>query len=291
MLPENERRQAKLALHPNGKLPIFSRCCCRFLTPGIHMFLIRQHYTSPNASRQAELDQAARANAACGLFAGIGIVDGTRRRLTFRDLFDYAHRTFPNEVCVVANSDISFDHTLSLVIPRVLPHVLIALSRWENESGPVMGGHVIDEEDGKLFSQTQDVWIFRGGALPSFRSDQQLGMLACETRLAYEAAAAGVVILNPALSIRTRHHHKSNIRTYTKKDICKGPRYLARITTIDAPIAEGYIIDPSRRPKRRVVRLDGSADAFARQIAEPPRMFGSYRISLRSPIYFRQRSA
>lgn len=263
----------------------------RACSPGISMFLIRQKYTSPNAARQAELDHAARVNASSGLFAGVGLVDGTRHRLTFRDLFDYAHRTFPNEICVIANSDISFDHTLSLVIPRVQPNVLIALSRWENESGPVMGGHVVDEEDGKLFSQTQDAWIFRGGAIPPFRADQQLGILACETRLAYEAAAAGVVILNPAISIRTRHHHQSNVRTYTRKDVYKGPRYLPRITTIDAPVAEGYVIDPTRRPKRRVVRLDGSAENFALQMAEQPPAAGSYRLSFRSPIYFRQRSA
>lgn len=255
------------------------------------MFLIRQDYTSPNALRQAELERAARINASSGLFAGVGLVDGTKRRLTFGDLFDYAHRHYPSEVCVIANSDISFDRTLALVIPHVRPNVLITLSRWENTSGPVMGGHVVDEEDGKLFSHTQDVWIFQGGGLPHFRADLQLGILACETRLAYEAAAAGVIVMNPALSIRTQHHHASNVRTYTKKDVYTGPRYLPRITTIDAPIAEGYVIDPSRRPKRRVVRLTGSAEDFSLAMADQPRFAGSYRLSFRSPIYFRQRTA
>jgi hypothetical protein len=253
------------------------------------MFLIRQDYTSPNAARQAELDHAARVNASSGLFSDIGLVDGTKQRLTFADLFDFAHKTFPDKVCVVANSDISFDQSLKLVLPLILPNTLVALSRWENDTSPVMGGHVHDEESGKLFSHSQDVWIFRGGCLPPFPADQPLGTLACETRMAYEAAAAGVLLLNPALSIRTRHHHASNIRTYTKKDICHGPRYLARITTTDAPVAEGYVIDAKRRPKRRIVRLSRSAEAFAEQMANRPIDRRSVRLAFRSPIYFRQR--
>jgi hypothetical protein len=253
------------------------------------MILIRQNYTSPSDSRQAELDRAAHVNTSSGLFSDIGLVDGTKQRLTFGDLFRYAHKTFPDKVCVVANSDISFDQSLKLVLPLILPNTLVVLSRWETDTSPVMGGHIDDEENGKLFSHSQDVWIFRGGCLPPFRADQQLGTLACETRMAYEAAAAGVLLLNPALSVRTRHHHTSNIRTYTKTDICHGPRYLARMTTTDAPLAEGYVIDTKRRPKRRIVRLSHSAEAFAEQMADRPSDCGSARLAFRSPIYFRQR--
>lgn len=251
------------------------------------MILIRQRYTSSHPERQAELDRAAGINAASGLFAETSDIDATDRRLSFADLFDHAHRTFPGRVCVVANSDISFDHTLRLVRPLVHPNTLLALSRWEDATGPSMGGH-LDSEAGMLFSHSQDVWIFRGGELPAFNADFQLGILACETRLAYEAAAAGIVVSNPAISIRTLHHHATNVRTYTLADVYEGPRYLPRLTTVDAAVAEGLVVGRSFQPKRRVVRLHGSPDSFAAQmVPRPAKPWRMRDLHFRSPIYRR----
>lgn len=262
------------------------------------MILIRQSYRSGNALRQAELDRAAELNASAGLFAAVSEVDGSAGRLTYDDLFSHAARSFPGEICVVANSDISFDDSLRLAVPLVRENALVTLSRWESEAGPVMGGHVADEDHGKLFSQSQDTWIFVAGGLPRFRTDFQLGILTCETRLAYEAAAAGVTVLNPALSVRSWHHHASNDRTYRLGDSYEGPRYLPRLTTAEGAIAEGYVIDRTRRPKGRIVRLAGSATAFAGQTAnrpfldaaEPlPRQLRRLKIGLRSPVFIRRR--
>jgi hypothetical protein len=109
--------------------------------------------------------------------------------------------------------------------------------------------------------------------------------------MAYEAAKAGVLILNSALLIRTRHHHESNVRTYMIEDNYEGPRYLPRMTTIEAPVAEGYVVDTSRRPKRRIVRLTGSATSFAEQTTSNPEPLSLRRLGFRSPIYFRRRPA
>lgn len=251
------------------------------------MILIRQRYTSSNVQRQAELDRAADINAASGLFVETCDIDATDRRLSFADIFDHAHRTFPGRVCVVANSDISFDHTLRLVTPLVHSNTLLALSRWEDGTGPSMGGH-LDSDAGLLFSHSQDVWIFRGGGLPPFDARFQLGILACETRLAYEAPAAGIVVRNPAISIRTLHHHATNVRTYTLADVYGGPRYLPRLTTVDAAVAEGLVVGRSFHPKRRVVRLDGSPDSFAAQMApQPGKPWRLRDLHFRSPIYRR----
>ena len=171
------------------------------------MILIQQHYVSPDPARQAELERAAELNRICPLFEEIELVEGGARRWTFTDLFQLAASRFSGHVCVIANSDISFDASLEVAGQLVdKPATLLALTRWDDDTAPSMEGR-IDTATWRFFSQSQDAWVFRAGSLPAFDADFQLGIPRCENRLAFEAARAGIVIRNPALSITARHHH------------------------------------------------------------------------------------
>jgi len=220
------------------------------------MNLIHEHYMSLDPARAVELATVRERNAASGIFTTIlPVADGGRK--TFAELFDLAARRFPGEICVVANSDIAFDASLAGTEDLIRRHprpLLVALSRWDDPSGPSMEGR-IDPATWRFYSHSQDTWVFRAGSLPDFAAQFTLGIPACESRLAYEAVRAGVAVVNPALSVRTWHHHRSAVRSWRLKDSYRGPLFFPRLTTLDVAPVEGYVLDRSRwRTRRGVVR-------------------------------------
>ena len=208
------------------------------------MILFFEHYSSSDPAREAELAEVRVRNAAAGLFERIvPVADGSRK--TFADLFALAAAGFPGKVCVVANSDIAFDDSLpgaAAWLEQAPGPALVALTRWDDPAGPSMEGRV-DAVRWRFFSHSQDTWMFRAGGLPPFEAGFRLGIPACENRLAYEAHAAGVTIFNPALSIRTWHHHASAVRSWKPADAYRGPLYFPRLTTLEAVAGEGFVLD------------------------------------------------
>ena len=220
------------------------------------MNLIHEHYMSLDPARAVELATVRERNAASGIFTTIlPVADGGRK--TFAELFDLAARRFPGEICVVANSDIAFDASLAGTEDLIRRHprpLLVALSRWDDPSGTSMEGR-IDPATWRFYSHSQDTWVFRAGSLPDYAAQFTLGIPACESRLAYEAVQAGVAVVNPALSVRTWHHHGSAVRSWRLKDSYRGPLFFPRLTTLDVAPVEGYVLDRSRwRTRRGVVR-------------------------------------
>lgn len=252
------------------------------------MILIQQRYRSANEQRQAELDEALSINRSLTVFEGIRGIECGTQRLTFADLFRHAAEHWKGKICVIANSDISFDMSLTQVTGIIAPNKLIALSRWNNVTAPVMGGYVDPHDDGAVYSHSQDAWIFIGGSLPAFRADFQLGILACETRMAYEAASAGTIVVNPALSIRARHHHDTNVRTYTLNDIYRGPRLLPRLAAAEALEARACVVDRRLQPSKRIVTLDGTAASFTDQLQPRSSSWRFRDVRFRSPFYVRR---
>ena len=136
------------------------------------------------------------------------------RRVTFRDLFDYANRELPGGRVIIANADIFFDHTLARLDDYDLAGRLLCLSRWDLYGD---GSWRLYE-----FESSQDAWIFQP-PVPDFDCDFHLGVLGCDNRLAWEAERAGLVLSNPSRSIRAYHLHASGIRRYTAGQRLRGP--------------------------------------------------------------------
>jgi hypothetical protein len=225
------------------------------------MILIQQRYRSSDPRREAELAHVREVNAAAGVFDRVEFVDPGDRRLTFADLFVLAAERFAGSVCVVANSDIAFDESIDLarrLIERERAPLLVALSRWDDDTAPSMEGR-IDPDSWTFYSHSQDAWAFLAGALPPFDCDFRLGVPACENRLAFEAAAAGVAVVNPALAIRCRHHHASAVRSWKLADAYRGPLLFPRLTT-DAVGDRRALVVSRRRfgSRKQVVALEGN---------------------------------
>jgi len=252
------------------------------------MILLQQRYRSADAARQAELDRAWARNEASGLFTEIVAVDGALKRWTFADLLGLAGERFPGEVCVIANSDISFDESLAPLGSWIKPDMLVALTRWDDGTAPSMEGRV-DPRTWRFYSQSQDTWAFRAGALPLFRADFALGVPRCENRFAYEAATAGVAVLNPALSIRTWHHHATNVRSWKRGEHYEGPLYFPRLTTLENRVAEGFVLERTGWRKREWIASLGSGTPRRlglQPLSPSPRSVWP-KIGLRWPIYRR----
>src|ERR1043165_6934941 len=127
------------------------------------------------------------------------------RRVTFRRLFDYANRELRGERVIVANTDVFFDRTLARLDDYDLTGWLLCLSRWD-----LNGDGVWRHFD---YDMSQDAWIFEA-PVPDIACNFHLGVLGCETRLAWEAAHAGLKLANPSRSIRAYHLPASGVRRY-----------------------------------------------------------------------------
>ena len=262
------------------------------MNPTSGMILIQQRYASSHRERQAELDRVREINSGIAAFETVHLVDGAAKRWTFADLFLEAAERFAGRVSVLANSDIAFEESIGLAGPLAERGMLVALSRWDDVAAPSMEGRVAGEQ-WHFFSHSQDVWVFTAGGLPAFDADLQLGLPQCESRLAYAAAAAGVVVVNPALSIRTTHHHASAVRSWRKQEGYRGALLFPRLTTIEGLDPEALVVDRSRKMRKveAVLRLTGSPAEFQDQIVKNSRMTGfrTLKIGLRSPFYLRKR--
>jgi hypothetical protein len=129
-------------------------------------------------------------------------VRSTARRPTYEEYFAWVNEVAaPDDISILANSDISFDATIGAAAHSLKPHECYALTRWEDDG---------------LFKRndSQDSWIFRGrisGVSASF----PVGVPRCDNRLMYELQSAGYRVLNPALTIVSHHHHAGQRREYS----------------------------------------------------------------------------
>lgn len=130
--------------------------------------------------------------------------------------------SIPEDVNIISNTDIWFDDSISL-IENIEHNALYALSRYDDN---ILWDH----------ADSQDCWIFR---LPiDIQLPFKLGIPGCDNRLLYLFHKAGWKISNSALSIRTHHIHRSNIRNYKSTDQVPGPYGLCH----PAPLGHEYRI-------------------------------------------------
>lgn len=170
------------------------------------MILLLQSYTPSCDERRKELAECRRQNEECGFFDEIVDIDGSRKRLTYAEAFDYAAGRFSGEQCVLANSDISFAHpSCELMKSIVAKTALVVLTRWHDNVSPWMVGHNVGL---RFFSGSQDVWGFIGGKYRGM-CDIPLGEPGCDCRVVAEFTNAGIPVWNPALSVRVMHVHKN----------------------------------------------------------------------------------
>lgn len=204
------------------------------------LFLYVPFYISGDAARQAEFGEVLRRNL-LGPAERVYLVSEntsalthsllfesnklifreTPRRPLFADVFAVINRIEKTRrhIPVIANADIIIDWQFFQRIDQVQASsekTLLAITRWNllNDGA----------EQPYRRHDSQDTWVFPpSGVRCDASGNFKFGVPGCDNAIAAEFAACGYCVRNPALSLRTKHLHNSNLRTYTAQDRVKGP--------------------------------------------------------------------
>jgi hypothetical protein len=174
------------------------------------------------------------------------------KRPTYQDFFNHInHENRDNDIHIVANTDIYFDHHIAVLKHLDLKNKVLALSRWDTTEtkSPVLYNR----------NDSQDVWIFKGKIKENLIADFPLGVPRCDNRLLFELQASGYKVLNPAFSIQAFHIHKGQrALVYTEDDnIYKiPPPYRYQYPHNMFGLWQTLVFNAMHKPKLGVYRYD-----------------------------------
>lgn len=178
------------------------------------MILISQWYETSSEKRSKELRDARVANETSGIFDRTVYVDGRNKRWTYGDMLQIAARDYRGQLCVIANTDIVFDSTSSMIPLVCKENRVIALTRWESAHCPNMLGHLAYHSPARqwLFSGTQDAWAFIAGTIPYLmKEDFSMGVPGCEQAMLASLVMSGCEVISPSIDVRIRHFHSDAV--------------------------------------------------------------------------------
>lgn len=189
------------------------------------MNLFVNYYIDKSGDRNAELITALHKNLDCAAISKVYLIADSelwmdkvdskifqinqQTRPTFRDFFNIINRfTQPNDINIIANSDIYFDEVDYNHFTQLGHNDCYALSRWDvNAEGTAT--HYNN-------SGSQDTWIFRGAIKMVEQCNFTQGVAGCDNKIAWCLQQAGYNVTNPSKSIKTYHLHLSGVRYYDK---------------------------------------------------------------------------
>nr|QBK92993.1 MAG: nucleotide-diphospho-sugar transferase [Pithovirus LCPAC403] len=170
-----------------------------------------------------------------------GLVTNIGERMTWKSVTKYISDTarasiHPNDVCIVANSDIYFDSSLSK-IPN-LNGIVLSLLRYNvtSEKTSLFGTDRKANEyhPAVIHGASQDCWIFEASAAKCLRGDLEFccgGEPLCDSKINYIFQDSGYMVINPCYEIISYHLHESKVRKY-KNSTLKGPYRIIHPNTL-----------------------------------------------------------
>lgn len=187
--------------------------------------LFTSYFEQPNGERQRELRKVMELNIACPSIDVIYNLGHFYENDKVVNLPGYDRPTYAQfikemqaveaDYYILANSDIYLTSEIEEIKSLQMDGKVLCLSRYD----------LLHSGMAKLFDYewTQDTWIWKGKPKTLQNVDFTMGLPACDNRLAYEIAQAGLKPVNPSKDIKTYHIHLSNKRTYTERNRLAGP--------------------------------------------------------------------
>lgn len=162
-----------------------------------------------------------------------------KKRLTYKDVFDYAETLGDNKYIILSNSDIFFDATIKRIKISGLTtnKKLFSLLRYEYKPGTSL-------KNCKLFGprpDSQDSWIWHSKwKIPKDISkvlNIELGKAGCDNKIIYLLNILGFACFNEPVLIKSYHHHNTIIRDYKHSDRVSKPYHAIFPVLTDEPLA------------------------------------------------------
>ena len=155
------------------------------------------------------------------------IVIYKKSRITYADCIELIQTKIgKGSLVAFANADIYLDNTWSNLWSSDIHGIFLALLRWDEESPdsgqPELWGPRADSQD--TWAIHSDSVMDRTWNLDSLKIP--FGTPGCDNAILVEFLKHKFRIVNPAMSLRTIHVHKSDIRKYDPKDIVDRPVYM-----------------------------------------------------------------
>ena len=186
-------------------------------------FLYVPYFESADVQRRAEVAECLLRNIATGLFDHVYLLVDQPVSVSPGDhltVLQFQGRPTYSQVIqasalvgdeqtihVLANADIAFDKTLEAA-DDIGPDEFYAITRYEPDGD---GWKLRRRPEG-----TQDVWVWRGRCrIDPAHCGFYLGQPGCDNAIVERAMRAHYRVLNPALTIKARHHHAGGQRNYT----------------------------------------------------------------------------
>ena len=164
------------------------------------------------------------------------ISDNDNYKLKYNDAINFINKNLSNNICILSNSDIYFDTSLSKINNSTIKNSLFALLRYDEDiigQKKIFCRHDIPRDD------SQDSWIFKSPLNINLdKLNFSLGTLGCDSIFLSILYDEGINIKNPAHDIVTTHVHSSEFRTYNCDDRIHGnycllsPCYLGEDSTV-----------------------------------------------------------
>jgi hypothetical protein len=216
------------------------------------MNLLIEYFTSSNSNRDAEYKTCIRENLNCKTIEKVivFISDETSKldivsekleivklgqRPTFKFLFEWANQNYPEQICIIGNTDIIFDDSLINLKNYNFDKSFLALTRWDlvnrdNQWFMAFFNHPYRDNGWTMGMLSQDSWIFKTPIQIDERSNFLMGKPGCDNRIVAIYHELGYNVKNPSKKIITKHLHTTNYRTYNHTDMVLGPYLLVEPT-------------------------------------------------------------
>lgn len=195
----------------------------------INLFV--NYYEDKNSARKKELEFCLAHNTKNPYIDKVVVIKNERP--SFNDFFKLTE-AYPNDFNIIANSDVIFDETITLLKDY----------NWNRKT--VFGLTVWDlQKDGKLIFRnrrdSQDVFITLGAFPQCEGAHFGLGKLGCDNSILHKLEKAGFDILNPSMDIKCAHIHLTQVKNYNpnqKSEACPEPYKLIEPTSLGLKLKE-----------------------------------------------------
>lgn len=152
-------------------------------------------------------------------------------KLKYNDAIDFINKNLTNKICILSNSDIYFDNTLSKINYKNINNSLFALLRYDETND---GNKNIFTRHGLPRDDSQDCWIFKSPLnIDLEKVNFSFGTLGCDSIIATIIHDSGIKICNPCLDIVSTHVHNTEFRTYNIDNRIHGKYGLLKPCVLD----------------------------------------------------------